>query len=112
MNCEHCAGSGEVALSSSTLSYRGPGPVPDYARGVIGARCDQCGGSGEIEMERIAKGGTDEQQAHRAAWYDEFCGCLQDMGGSAYDEGRVIGLYVQGYSPADAAGEEICEEDE
>ena len=97
--CERCAGSGEVAMSSAHLTYRGPGPVPEYARGVVGVRCDACGGTGK-------------DYTARDTWFDEFCGCLQDMGGSAYDEERVLGLYVRGYSPADAAGEEICEDEE
>ncbi len=45
-------------------------------------------------------------------WFSQFYGCMQDMGCSAYDEERVLKLYAQGYSPADAAGEEACESDE
>lgn len=97
--CEKCAGSGEVAISTSTLNYRAPGPVPEYARGVVGVRCNDCAGTGR-------------DYAVRDQWFNEFRGCLQDMGGSAYDEERVIQKYVNGYSPADAAGEEICEEEE
>lgn len=63
-------------------------------------------------MIRLARSGTEEQQQHRHEWYTDFCGCLQDMGGSAYDEDRVMRLYVLGYSPANAAGEEICEEED
>lgn len=45
--CHRCAGSGEIAVSTVyPMSYRGPGPVPDTARGVVGVSCDECGGNG------------------------------------------------------------------
>lgn len=47
--CERCNGSGEVALSSANLSYRGPGPVPDDAKGVCAVTCDKCRGMGAYE---------------------------------------------------------------
>jgi len=45
-------------------------------------------------------------------WLQQFYGCLADMGGSVYDEERVVKKYREGYSPADAAGEEVCEDEE
>lgn len=62
-------------------------------------------------VNRVARGGTAAEQDFRHEWFTDFYGCLQDMGGSAYDEERVLRLYVLGYSPADAAGEEICEDE-
>lgn len=49
--CERCDGSGEIAVSVQTLAFVGAGPVPDYASGVAGAKCDCCGGSGWTEKE-------------------------------------------------------------
>lgn len=40
--CERCRDSGEVAISAATGRYRGPGPVPDRARGVVGVDCTYC----------------------------------------------------------------------
>jgi hypothetical protein len=45
-------------------------------------------------------------------WFEQFAGCMADMGCGAYDEGRVLAMYAKGYSPADAAGEEACEDDQ
>jgi hypothetical protein len=53
-----------------------------------------------------------EQKINRDEWFNQFRGCMQDLGCSAYDERRVLKMYEQDYSPADAAGEEACEEDE
>ena len=38
--CERCKDSGTIALSATNSSYRGAGPVPDYARGVYEGYCD------------------------------------------------------------------------
>ena len=38
--CPQCNDTGLVALSTRTMSYRGPGPVPDDARGVCESYCD------------------------------------------------------------------------
>ena len=54
---------------------------------------------------------TKEGVMDKDSWFEEFYGCLQDLGGSAYDEDRVLQKYEAGYSPADAAGEEVCEDD-
>jgi hypothetical protein len=45
-------------------------------------------------------------------WFEQFYACMQDMGCSAYDEARVVQMFLSGYSPAEAAGEEACEDDE
>jgi hypothetical protein len=44
-------------------------------------------------------------------WFNQFRACMQDMGCSAYHEARVLLMFKAGYSPAEAAGEEACEED-
>ena len=50
--CEHCNGSGEVAVSIySPMSYMGPGPVPEHARSVTSRRCDECNGTGVLTPE-------------------------------------------------------------
>jgi hypothetical protein len=50
--CERCNGSGEVARSIYfPCSYVGPGPVPDYARGVAPAKCERCGGTGVVDVD-------------------------------------------------------------
>jgi hypothetical protein len=52
IECERCNGSGEVAhFCSYPCGYAGPGPVPDYATGVRGFRCDDCIGTGIVERE-------------------------------------------------------------
>lgn len=43
--CERCNDSGTIAVSVYfPMSYRGPGPVPEDARGVTDRACDVCGG--------------------------------------------------------------------
>ena len=50
--CEHCNGSGEVAVSIYfPMSYLGPGPVPESARGVTSRKCDECNGDGILTPE-------------------------------------------------------------
>ena len=38
--CERCNDSGTIAISTAHLTYRGPGPVPEDARGVCEVVCD------------------------------------------------------------------------
>jgi len=47
--CERCNGSGEIVVSTVTLRYVAPGPVPDDAKGVARAACDECRGHGYTE---------------------------------------------------------------
>lgn len=53
MVCDHCNGSGEIALWCSSLAYAAPGPVPDYARNVCAATCTACGGAGGFACEPV-----------------------------------------------------------
>lgn len=46
------------------------------------------------------------------AWLNEMCGCLQDMGASAYDGDRAERFFAEGYSPADAAAELMNDEED
>lgn len=47
--CRRCNGSGEIAVGTSAgMPYKGPGPVPDDARKVVGITCDKCGGMGYV----------------------------------------------------------------
>lgn len=58
--CERCNGSGEIAVSIYfPCGYVGPGPVPDYATGVVASRCDECLGRA---LEDIAL--LDEADGH------------------------------------------------
>lgn len=47
--CDHCNGSGEIALKAWTLTYKCAGPVPEDARGVVVEECSWCHGTGEVE---------------------------------------------------------------
>lgn len=50
--CHRCQGSGEVAVRCTfPMTEVGPGPVPDYARGVTGSKCPGCDGAGVIEVD-------------------------------------------------------------
>ncbi len=51
VECSRCNGSGEIAVSNSTLRYICAGPVPDDARGVASATCDRCHGMGQVEED-------------------------------------------------------------
>ena len=43
MMCDRCNGTGEIAVRIAyPMSYVGPGPVPDDARGICSATCDRC----------------------------------------------------------------------
>lgn len=47
--CERCDGSGFIVERNTfPMSYVGPGPAPDYARGVTDSRCDECHGRGVV----------------------------------------------------------------
>lgn len=49
VKCTFCNGSGEVAVRTNhPMSYAGPGPVPDDARGVEGVTCWCCKGEGTV----------------------------------------------------------------
>lgn len=50
--CPRCNGSGEVARNVYfPCGYVGPGPVPEYVRGVSAAKCDRCDGSGVEQVD-------------------------------------------------------------
>jgi hypothetical protein len=50
--CHHCNGTGEIARSTSyPMAYRGPGPVPEHARGIVGCKCDWCDGTGTEQID-------------------------------------------------------------
>jgi hypothetical protein len=50
--CHRCNGTGEIARSVHyPMAYRGPGPVPDDARGVTAAKCDRCDGTGVEQID-------------------------------------------------------------
>ena len=51
IECSRCDGTGTIGVRSSSLSYIGPGPVPDDARGVAEVKCDRCRGSGVITVD-------------------------------------------------------------
>ena len=40
--CSYCNGTGEIAVSVTTLRYVAPGPVPEDARGVAANSCFYC----------------------------------------------------------------------
>ena len=41
-DCHRCNGSGEIAISAMNGAYLFPGPVPDDAKGIVGATCYEC----------------------------------------------------------------------
>jgi len=48
--CDRCNGSGYIAISVYfPMNYRGPGPVPEDAKGVTERVCDECSGSGKLQ---------------------------------------------------------------
>jgi DnaJ-class molecular chaperone len=51
-DCPRCNGSGEIARRNGfSQTEVGPGPVPEDARGVYGAKCPGCDGMGVVEVD-------------------------------------------------------------
>ncbi len=53
--CERCNDTGIIAVRSRDCSYVGPGPVPEYARGVAEGDCWDCNAARDAAADRVER---------------------------------------------------------